>query len=527
MLHGTDILLDMIAGRAHAAGPVLPAKTASSEFPALSGVLLASMCKRATARPQHPQFVSLPGLLRASLHKQAQVFDALGEASKQQHPYVKSVANMNAKRQRDAQAAAARRNAPVRGMTGDTEYDNLPDVKRRRLYENMERQKQEYLKSRQDLIQRKDQATIQKEMGPVKSWGDSQIGRTMVRGISDAAHTVAGIGGSAWLAASRLWDKSRRGTSFMDEQREYWKNHNEARDDVTHDTLNNYQIFANSAANGAGTVARGLNYGAHKVLGASEDKLYSLNNEWDNANDAHKAKMDALQGQFRDKSLSDPNSTFGKINRFTMEQSGKLLGETAAMGAVGGTLGQVGRGIQAGSRALSGIVRGTHAASAGARVAGWGARAVQGARNMTAKGIETMGNTVAAPFNAASAALNPVNHAKVMGRAASGAWSVARHPVNSFRAARSAVAHPWQTAQAGWRAMGGSKGLDKGYQLWQGTDALYNIGQGNFGDAAAAVGDMGLYGALGKWSLPYVGYQMYRGFSDAQEPYDTYDQGGY
>ena len=92
----------------------------------------------------------------------AQAFNEIGEASKQQHPYVKSVANMNAQRQRAAQAAEARRNAPVRGMTGDTEYDNLPDVKRRRLYENMERQKQEYLKSRQDLIQRKDQATTRR-----------------------------------------------------------------------------------------------------------------------------------------------------------------------------------------------------------------------------------------------------------------------------------------------------------------------------------------------------------------------------
>ncbi len=284
MLHGTDILLDMIAGRARVAGPVLSVKTASSASTSLSGVLLASMCKRAKDSPQHSQPVSLPELIRASLHKQAQAFTEIGEASKQPHPFEKSVANMKAQRQRAAQAAEARRNAPVRGMTGDTEYDNLPDVKRRRLYENMERQKQEYLKSRQDLIQRKDQATIQKEMGPVKSWGDNQTGRTMVRGISDVAHTAAGLGGSAWLAASRLWDKSRRGTSFMDEQREYWKNHNEARDDVAHDTLNNYQILANSAANGVGTVARGLNYGAHKVLGASEDTLYSLNNEWDNAN---------------------------------------------------------------------------------------------------------------------------------------------------------------------------------------------------------------------------------------------------
>jgi len=92
----------------------------------------------------------------------AQAFTGIGEASRQQHRYVQSVAEMNAQRQQAAQAAEARRNAPMRGMTGDTEYDNLPDVKRRRLYENMERQKQEYLKSRPDLVQKKDQATTRR-----------------------------------------------------------------------------------------------------------------------------------------------------------------------------------------------------------------------------------------------------------------------------------------------------------------------------------------------------------------------------
>jgi hypothetical protein len=455
--------------------------------------------------------MSLPGLLRASLHKQAQAFTALGEASKQPHPFEKSVANMNAQRQRAAQEAEARRNAPVRGMTGDTEYDNLPDVKRRRLYENMERQKQEYLKSRQDLIQRKDQATIQKEMGPVKSWGDNQTGRTTVRVISDVAHTAAGLGGSAWLAASRLWDKSRRGTSFMDEQREYWKNHNEARDDVAHDTLNNYQIFANSAANGAGTIARGLNYGAHKVLGASEDKLYSINNEWDNANAAHKAKMDALQGQFRDKGLSDPNSTFGKVNRFAMEQTGKVLGETAALGAVGGVAGQLGRGITTGTRVLSGAVRGTQAAQtaaqaaqAGARAASWGARAAQGARNMAAKGIDYAGDALAAPLNMAS---NAILHPIASARSAGGAMvNFAKHPL-----------------QYGVKALTSEK-------LWKpymGVSTWNDIAHGNVGGAAGQVSDMVAMGGLGKWYLPVmVGRNIYSGMQgnggDDPYPYGEY-----
>jgi hypothetical protein len=92
----------------------------------------------------------------------AQEFNEIGEASKQPHPFEKSIANMRAEQQRAAAAEAARLNAYKRGLTGDAAYDNLPDVKRRRLYENMERQKQEYLKSRPDLIQRKDQATTRR-----------------------------------------------------------------------------------------------------------------------------------------------------------------------------------------------------------------------------------------------------------------------------------------------------------------------------------------------------------------------------
>ena len=93
----------------------------------------------------------------------AQAFTGIGEASKQPHRFEKSIANMRAEQQRAAAAEAARLNAYKRGLTGDAAYDNLPpDVRRRRLYENMERQKQEYLKSRPDLVQKKDQATTRR-----------------------------------------------------------------------------------------------------------------------------------------------------------------------------------------------------------------------------------------------------------------------------------------------------------------------------------------------------------------------------
>ena len=92
----------------------------------------------------------------------AQAFTALGEASKQPHPFERSIANMRAERQQAAAAAEARRNAPKQGLAGDAAYDNLPDVQERRMRENLEKEKQRYYASRPDFIQRKDQATTRR-----------------------------------------------------------------------------------------------------------------------------------------------------------------------------------------------------------------------------------------------------------------------------------------------------------------------------------------------------------------------------
>ena len=67
--------------------------------------------------------------------------------------------------------------------------------------------------------------------------------------------------------------------------------------------------------------------------------------------------------------------------------------------------------------------------------------------------------------------------------------------------------------------MGGAgNAFDKGYKLYEGSNALYNVAQGNYGEAAAGIGDMGMYGALGGWYLPVMaGKGLYDGFVAPQD----------
>lgn len=438
--------------------------------------------------------VSLAGLLRGQMRKQAQIYGgtALGEASKNWGgSLTKSVTSMHTQRQQAAAAAAARRNAPKRGFTGDAAYDNLPDVQRRRMHENLEAARKAYFASRPDLVQRKSQAEIQKEVGPVKSWGDNKWVRRGATALSVPMQAVMhGVG-------RLMGDKPREGG--------FWAGVMHDARGAGYDAANNVQMLGNATAHGVGTVARGVNYGAQKyLLGASKDKLYSLDNAWDNANAAYKAEQDAIQGNFREKDLRDPNSTLGKFNRAFVDTTGEALGQTAALGAVGGAAGAVGRGISAGTRVLSGAVHGTQAArtaaqatAAGSRAAGWGARAVQGARNMAANGIDYVGDSFAMPFRAANRAI--------------------MHPVGSARSAASsmanAVRHPLRALGSDtlWKAYGG-------YDTWS------NLARGDMGGAAGSVGDMMALGGLGKLYLPAMAAQGVYGMMQGG---DDGDDGGY
>ena len=503
-------LLDLIAGRLRPAGGVKRAQVAAVAPAGLSVLLCAALCKRA---------------------------QYLGEASKnRQHAYAQSVANMRAQRQQAAAAAAARQYAARRGITGDADYDNLADVKARRMRQNTAQMREAYYRSRKDLIQKKSPEAIKKEVGPVKSWGDSEVGQGAFRGLAELAHGVAGLGGSAWLAASRLWDKSRRGTSFMDEQRAYWKNHmQDDMRDLTHDVANNIQMFGNSAVQGAKTVGRAANHyvrpSTWKSDAASRAAAWSRKNEWANADALYNEKMDQLQGKFRDTSLSDPNGTFGKVNRFAMEQTGKLLGETAALGAAGSAVGAAGRGIHAATKVTAGAVRGAQTARAGSGLGNLGARAWQGTRNMAARGIEAAGDTVAMPFDAVGSLARPIQTARSVGpgvarylnqtvaQPVKGLYGLIRHPMQTaqyvgahpFRAAGNVVAAP---VRWGWNVakpyMSGT-----GFKAQAAYGAMRNMYNGDPAGAVGEVGDMAAMGALGP---AYIAYMAGRGVYGGMQP---------
>lgn len=494
--------------------------------------------KAAQARTAPP--VALSALLRASLCKRAQY---LGEASKtRQHRYAQSINNADIQRRQAAAAAAARQNESRRGMTGDAAYDSLPDVRARRLQQNTAQMRENYYRSRKDLVQQKDQATIKKEVGPVKSWGDTAVGRAIGDGFvnSPMVRAVDWAGKGLGYVFS-----APKGTSWKDWSKQYDQISAQGRGDLGKDIANNLQMFGNSAVQGAATVGRAVNHYARpstwKSDSASRAAAWSRKNEWANADARYSEKMDQLQGKFIDRSLSDPNSAFGKVNRFAMEQTGKLLGETAALGVVGGAAGGVGRGVHAGTKVMAGAVRGAQTARTGAQAAGFagkmgniGSKALQGARNIAAKGIETAGDTIAMPFDAAGALAHPVKTVRSAGpgvaryanqtfvQPTKNIYSMIRHPMQT---AQSVGAHPFRsfgnaatgTGKWAWNAAKpfmGDKAF-KGYAAYGATKSLYN---GDPAGAVGEVGDMAAMGALGPAYMAYIaGRSIYQGMQQPQE----------
>lgn len=499
-------LLDLIAGRKRPAEGVKRAQVAAVAPAGLSALLCAALCKRA---------------------------QYLGEASKnRQHAYAQSVANMRAQRQQAAAAAAARQNEARRGLTGDAAYDSLPDVRARRLQQNTEQMRESYYRSRKDLVQRKDQATIKKEVGPVKSWGDTAVGRAIGNGFvnSPMVRAVDWAGKGLGYVFS-----APKGTSWKDWSKQYDQISAQGRGDLGKDIANNLQMFGNSAVHGAATVGRAVNHyvrpSTWKSDSASRAAAWSRKNEWANADARYNEKMDQLQGKFVDRSLSDPNSAFGKVNRFAMEQTGKLLGETAALGAAGSAVGAAGRGIHAATKVTAGAVRGAQTARAGSGLGNLGARAWQGTRNMAARGIEAAGDTVAMPFDAVGSLAHPIQTARSVGpgvarylnqtvaQPVKGLYGLIRHPMQTaqyvgahpFRAAGNVVAAP---VRWGWNAarpyMSGT-----GFKAQAAYGAMRNMYNGDPAGAVGEVGDMAAMGALGP---AYIAYMAGRGVYGGMQP---------
>lgn len=528
-MHDNRYLLDLIAGRRSAV------KAASVRRQTLEAALLRSMTKRAQ-----------------------QIVGARPGPSK----YDESVRQQHAARARAAQQAAAARNAHNAGKTGLDYYDDLPNVARNRRYQAEKARQRQLEENSPHVVKKKDMATIQKEVGPVKSWGDTRLGNIIGRGFSESP-----LGRSVNFGGKVLgYMLSPKGTSWKDFSEQYDQTEAMGREDVGKDVANNLQLWGEGVRNGAQSVGMtAARYADPTTYGNSaraEARRRSHANRRANANMAHEARINGILNNFNDSSLKNGDQGIGKWNKLLTEGAGELLGAQAVTGGIGGAAGVAGKGIMHGTRLAANAVRGAQAASTAARAAGsaagtassaagWGARAVQGARNMTARGIEGMGETLAMPFkavsSAAGAAANPFSTAGRAIKATPGAvrtaWngtmSVARPAGQSVAATGRAVLqggraamHPVQTARsmatstAPWRAMGGAvrdiaspawqatkavgrplgKALtnDRLWQLQAAGDAGYNMLRGNYGDAASAIGDYGMLRGLGSWYLPVM-----------------------
>lgn len=369
---------------------------------------VSSPASRAMEKSACPGKPAVSGALLSTLFKQAQ---ELGEASKRPSRYAASIAEMNERKRQEAAAAAAaeadrRKVAPVNGLTGDDYYDSLPDVLDRQILENTDDTMRRYLASRDDLVQVKDQDTVQREVdaaGPTKSWGDNFFLRNLLGRIAGPLRLGVHGTGSLLLGANNLL--AGRG-HFWDEQKGYWKDYFKDYDDVSHDIANNFQLQAEGARHGAETIARAADHylrpSTYMNDASSLAAAYSRKNAWTNADTAHHARANNIVNNFRDSDLAHPErSTLGAINYGGNAAAGEFAGGELATAGIGGVAKGVSKAINYGTKALSGAVRGSKLVPVGANV-GLGARTVQFGRNALARGIDGMGATLATPFNALS-----------------------------------------------------------------------------------------------------------------------------
>lgn len=490
---------------------------------------------------------SLQGLLLSGLYKRAQ---ALGEASKGvQHRFVQSMAEQDAKRRQAAAQAEARRNAAKRGLTGNKYYDNLPDVKARRESQNAAQSFDDYYKSRKDLVQEKDKATIAKEVGQVKSWGDTSIGRKVGEGLASMPIVRA----VDWAGKGLGYLRSPKGTSWKEFSKQYDETSSLGRENLGRDIANNLQLWGEGVRHGAGTIGRwaqrAVDKGAYGDSTSAQLKRREYANMRANAAAAHNARVNGIVGNFDDIALRDGSSGIGKWNRIMTEGAGEVFGGELATAGIGGAAGAVGKGIVRGTRALSGAVRGAQAVSRAANAAGtvanaanaastaasWGARAmqgarnlgsrtVQGARNMAARGIDAIGDTVAMPFNAAGTLASPSATGRAVASGARDVWHTARNAAKPVRDLYGLIRHP-RAAMESFRAtpythiwngityaprwawntgkpIGRHYFSGKGYQAQTAYEAMRDTANGDYGSALGNLGGMGAYGALGPAIIP-------------------------
>jgi len=338
---------------------------------------------------------------------------ALGQSSVgYQHPYAQSIADTDARKQREAAAAAASaaRVNGTYGLTGNKDYDSLPDVAAARDAANAAYQEAEFYK-RQPIVQRKDLATIQREQAPIKSWGDSAVGHGVGTALSLPIQTLLHAGGAAF------------GNS---DPRGFWRGVWEDSVGAGHDVTNNFQLQANAVRHGADTVYRlGTRYLDPRKYGNSaraEQLRRSHANAWANADDAHHERALRIVNNFHDSDLRNVDkSLLGMINYGANAGVGEFAGGELATAGLGGAAGAIGkdltratrivaqgagnlatRGLSLGRQVTTGLDRAGKLVAPGART--W----TQHAGGMVQRGVNAMGDVAAAPFNTLGHLATPI-----------------------------------------------------------------------------------------------------------------------
>ena len=492
----------------------------------------------------------LSSMLLAGLSKRAQY---LGEASRRQHRFATSISDMDAQRARAA--AQARAAGARRGLTGDKYYDNLPDIEERRGKELAKRTLEDSFRSRQDLMQRKGIGEIKKEVdagGPTTSWGDNKWVRGIVGGLTAPVRGIASLGGSLGLGVTNLME----GRGFTEGQKDYWKSELESSGDVAHDIANNFQLQANAARHGAATVGRAANHylrpSTWKNDAASKAQAWARKNEWANADMKHHERASRIFDNFTDSTLKDDKSTLGLLNYGLNTAVGEFTGAEAATAGLGTAAGAAAKGITRATRAASGAVRGTGgvaggAAGAAGSAAGSAGSAAgtglwQGTRNMAARGVDAVGDTVAMPFRVAGSMATPVTTSgKALTAGVRDGWQtlkngtrpvrdlygLIRHPQQAWQSFR---ATPWQHAWRGatypvrwaWntgKPIGRHVFSDDGFKALAAGQAIHGMSNNDYGAAGSALGDMAAYGALGSWYMPFAIAQGMVGGGDEGDGY--------
>ena len=152
-----------------------------------------------------------------------------------------------------------------------------------------------------------------------------------------------------------------------------------------------------------------------------------------------------------------------------------------------------------------------------------------------------MGQTAAMPFNAVGSAATM--DAKARGAAAQfgrDAWQTTKNVTTPVRDMYTLLRHPRASMQAfkatpwthtwngltyaprwAWNSakpLGRHAFTDTGFKAWAAGDALRSGYGGDYAGAGSAIGDMGMYGALGSMYLPFaVAKGMYSGMQAPQE----------